>query len=123
MSVNGRHSTEYLEYLQSPHWKQLRQECLEFAGFTCERCRKVSGELHVHHLTYEHLWDEWEDDLQVLCPDCHKTADKERETKSSEDRREKAIETFGRKKYGQYWDEDRSYEEVEEAFDEWIDSK
>lgn len=44
----------------------------------CERCKKKSRRLEVHHLTYERLGRERDEDLQALCPSCHKKADKER---------------------------------------------
>ena len=55
---------------------------LEQAGYQCEACgiSKFSVTLEVHHLTYENLGHEHMDELQVLCPECHATADEERKT-------------------------------------------
>lgn len=48
------------------------------SGFRCAKCRrKLSDErweymtLDVHHLSYEHLWNERMNELQVLCRACH----------------------------------------------------
>jgi 5-methylcytosine-specific restriction endonuclease McrA len=64
-------------YLRSRHWRAIRREKLEKAGYRCERCRLplfVKEErlvMDVHHLTYERLFHERLDDLQVLCRHCH----------------------------------------------------
>jgi len=36
--------------------------------------RRHFRNLEVHHLTYDRLGDERMDDLEVLCPDCHRKA-------------------------------------------------
>lgn len=60
----------YYEYLNSEHWKKLRQEKLETYP-KCLKCGKTTG-LQVHHMTYDRLGDEKLDDLKVLCGFCHK---------------------------------------------------
>ena len=77
---------EYASYLQSSHWQQRRRIAIEHSGPTCERCGfprwlsqiAYSQDLHVHHLSYENLGAEPEEDLSVLCVRCHE------------------VETFGR---------------------------
>jgi hypothetical protein len=78
---------EYARYLQSRHWRRTRARALAKAGYQCThmfatfddynhpfsvvyRCTNRKH-LHVHHLTYETLWEEREADLAVLCRDCH----------------------------------------------------
>lgn len=61
---------DYQAYLQSEAWRIRRKWKLERAGFRCQVCNS-DGELHVHHRTYERIGDEREDDLTVLCADCH----------------------------------------------------
>lgn len=69
----------YVEYLESEHWRQLRQRKLESVNHRCERCGAYSkraptgvlGGLDVHHLTYERLRNEPLEDLEVLCVRCH----------------------------------------------------
>lgn len=78
------------EYLQSDRWKQLRRRAFQRAGGYCARCHRHETEmrrieiidpergtvesgatLNVHHLTYDRLGHEREDDLIVLCRECH----------------------------------------------------
>jgi len=67
---------KYEIYLSSPTWakkkniKMLEQNC------TCEICGYYINDepgipMDVHHKTYERLFDEELDDLQVLCRNCH----------------------------------------------------
>lgn len=61
---------KYANYLQSKHWKGVRQTALERAENRCQLCNK-KGKLHVHHRTYENLGQEKDSDLIVLCGSCH----------------------------------------------------
>lgn len=61
---------EYREYLASPHWHYTRRVALERAGHRCQACG-TTHKLHVHHRSYQHLGDEHDDDLRVLCRTCH----------------------------------------------------
>lgn len=61
---------EYAEYLQTPEWRSKRQWALERAGNRCQVCN-CTGEMHVHHRTYENLGHEQPGDLTVLCRACH----------------------------------------------------
>ena len=60
----------YPEYLQTPHWCQMRRRALWLAHYCCQRCR-ARHDLNVHHLTYERRGCEDDDDLEVLCRSCH----------------------------------------------------
>lgn len=66
----------YREYLASDHWRERRALALKTAGYKCSRCGKHGGRggagLQVHHLSYERLGSERHDDLEVLCPYCHR---------------------------------------------------
>lgn len=56
-------------YLNSNHWKSIRDEKLEQV-YCCELCgSKLS--LDVHHKNYRNLYDVRMSDLQVLCRLCH----------------------------------------------------
>jgi len=68
----------YGEYLRTPEWQQARRAKLNQVGNQCRRC---GGErnLHVHHLTYDHLGHEWLDELAVLCRMCHQQTHWERD--------------------------------------------
>jgi hypothetical protein len=69
------------KYLFSPHWRQFRESVLKaqrerLGRNICERCskganEKAASDLHVHHLTYEHLGEERMEDIEILCASCH----------------------------------------------------
>lgn len=63
--------TRYRAYIQTSEWRTRRNRVLKLTGFRCERCG-AKRELQVHHKTYERLGREPDDDLEVLCPDCHR---------------------------------------------------
>lgn len=54
-----------------------RQKYLEKHGTQCELCGAqaefISGPVQVHHLTYERLGAELDDDLVAACEQCHRT--------------------------------------------------
>lgn len=79
----SRPNSIYRRYLFSEKWKQKRQLVFDRARKNantdnkfgiCERCGYKPWKkcLQVHHLTYEHLFDEPLEDLILLCPKCHK---------------------------------------------------
>ena len=61
----------YLAYLNSPAWRATRNRALHLAGWRCQRCGG-KRDLQVHHLTYDRLGAEWDQDLEVLCDGCHR---------------------------------------------------
>jgi hypothetical protein len=64
------HKEKYHEYLRSEEWYALRKRKIKEAGGRCQMCSK--GEpLHVHHRTYDNIFNEKLEDLIVLCKDCH----------------------------------------------------
>jgi 5-methylcytosine-specific restriction endonuclease McrA len=80
------------EYLQSPVWKQKRQEALAHYGCVCNRCHEYGTD--VHHKTYERVGGEERlEDLEVLCRACHEAHHRvERTTqKPKEGKRRKVI--------------------------------
>lgn len=60
----------YEHYLRTAHWRSIRNRALKLAGYQCERCH-VGRDLQVHHLTYDRLGAEQDDDLEVVCRGCH----------------------------------------------------
>lgn len=60
----------YGEYLRGPQWAARRRLVLARCKGTCEGCgiRKAD---EVHHLTYEHVFDEFLFELVGLCAACH----------------------------------------------------
>lgn len=61
----------YDEYLETPHWQEVRGRALARAGHACAIC-PATTRLEVHHRTYERLGAEADVDLVVLCRDCHR---------------------------------------------------
>jgi hypothetical protein len=104
------------EYYQSEEWDLKRLFALHRAQNSCDRCGS-KGPLQIHHITYDRLYHERPEDLEVLCIKCHKKADREREYNSWH---EGAFETYMMKKYGENWD---YFEGCEEEFDDWLESK
>lgn len=60
----------YRDYLQSNHWKETRARALQRANYKCEKC-SYTEQLQVHHLNYNNLWHEHDEDLLVVCRKCH----------------------------------------------------
>lgn len=65
-------SAEYLNYLESPQWRYLRERVKARDGYVCQDCG-TNRSLHVHHLTYERIFREPLSDLITVCDDCHRT--------------------------------------------------
>jgi len=61
----------YEEYLKSQHWINTRNKALVRAKYKCQLCGEKEKALHVHHNTYENKGNEKDEDLIVLCEDCH----------------------------------------------------
>jgi len=63
-------SMGYDEYLNTPHWKQVRNRTLAHWGHRCCVCYRDKA-LHVHHRTYRRKGAEYLTDCIVLCKECH----------------------------------------------------
>ena len=61
--------SDYSKYLKSDEWCEKRDKILKERK-VCELCEDAEN-LHVHHLTYENLHNEKEEDLILLCKSCH----------------------------------------------------
>ncbi len=60
---------QYLDYLASPEWRELRRRVLEMAD-GCTVCTSMNA-LDVHHRSYARFGHEELADLIVLCRECH----------------------------------------------------
>lgn len=60
----------YREYLKTPWWFARRNQALRDVGYRCVVCES-KRQLQVHHITYENLGCEENDDLAVVCRGCH----------------------------------------------------
>jgi hypothetical protein len=110
-----RHTKQYLDYIQSDEWRMRKAIIIEERGYACEECGCTDEHLQLHHLTYDRLGAELDEDLQLLCHDCHEIAD---EVRVGETIYERAKATYIEKKY----DGDPP-EDIDEEFDEWLERK
>jgi len=72
-SITDYSKMNYLEYLKTPKWKNIKNKIRSRAKNKCEKCGS-NKELHTHHLTYERRGNELLSDLICLCKDCHEAA-------------------------------------------------
>jgi hypothetical protein len=70
MDLTPEIRTRYRAYLLTDAWRSRRNRALKAAFFRCQKCSSKRG-LEVHHRTYERLGAERDEDLEVLCRDCH----------------------------------------------------
>lgn len=77
---------EYLAYIQSPRWMKKRARRLCFDQHKCCYC-KGSVRLQVHHLHYDHLFNETMWDLITLCFQCHEELHRDEESRERIERR------------------------------------
>lgn len=63
-------SMPYARYLKTTHWQILRKRALANADHRCFYCGKTER-LEVHHLSYRRRGCEFDEDLIVLCGECH----------------------------------------------------
>lgn len=61
---------DYQQYLQSTAWKHKCDNAKTRAYNRCQICNS-QDRLEVHHRTYERLGFERNEDLTVLCHECH----------------------------------------------------
>ncbi len=61
----------YNLYLNSDQWLKFRRRILKERGNRCEECSSTEKPLHLHHLTYKRLGNEYPADVKVLCLACH----------------------------------------------------
>jgi len=120
---------KYEQYINSPQWKQTRADALKRAGYKCQVCGapQASKSLEVHHVTYDRLGTELPTDLRVLCKDCHKKADQERELQGQY-RGQMALyrarmDGWARKVFGDNWQDWQDYDYVRDRFESWLERR
>ena len=75
--VKHRDKHKFIPYdkqLQDNRWKEFREKILDIRGRKCEMCGGVHN-LQVHHRKYInglYAWEYSQDELIVLCRNCHK---------------------------------------------------
>ena len=61
---------KYPEYLETPQWKDLREQAMYRADNKCEFCRRTGHA--VHHVKYPKVFkDDHLDNLVMVCRRCH----------------------------------------------------
>lgn len=70
----------YADYIRSPEWRVKATIMKARANWQCQNCGRAASDatLDVHHLTYERLGYERQDDLLVLCRSCHERYEREK---------------------------------------------
>jgi len=70
MSYPSRRQRWYREkYLPSEHWTETSRRVRGERPW-CEVCQDARSQ-NVHHLSYDRLWRERDEDLQAICRPCH----------------------------------------------------
>jgi 5-methylcytosine-specific restriction endonuclease McrA len=65
-------SREKTEYRKSRHWRERRAAVIERDGKRCAFCVcKITGKVHVHHVTEDDYCADGIENLVVMCPACH----------------------------------------------------
>ena len=77
-AVRHSGSDDYNRHIGSTDWERLKREIIKQRGNRCERCGDVSAYLELHHKHYHSLGIEQPEDVELLCPKCHKGADEAR---------------------------------------------
>ena len=124
MTAMNERSPEYVAYLKSKAWKQLRDRLVS-GTYRCQGCGKLKlpSQLQVHHLTYDNLGREKRGDLAVLCADCHKLADQLRAQRSEDSMYDRRLTGWAEKVYGEDWADSPGWLEASEAFDDWLERR
>lgn len=115
------HSAMYEEVLSSDEWRSRRARRIAANRARCEWCGWMADRLELHHKTYERLGREREEDLELLCPDCHEKADAERAQRTRERNYWARVEGFADAKYGEGWEDWLDPEDVAADFDGWAE--
>ena len=78
---------DYDAYLKTDEWLKLRRQVLNRAGQNCEGCG-VKLPTEVHHLTNDHVGNEFLFELVAVCQDCHQRLHPQTEGKEVKSRRD-----------------------------------
>jgi len=62
---------EYTTYLQSEHWISFKKNLKVLRFFSCEICNSTK-KINIHHRSYERMYNENTNDVDILCSECHK---------------------------------------------------
>ena len=62
---------DYRKYINSATWDRRRKRAIEDANNRCQLCG-TADRVQVHHLSYDNLGNERQEDLLVVCRECHR---------------------------------------------------
>ena len=68
---------DYKEYLKSKHWIEFRKKILKVRT-RCQSCGESYARFNIHHKHYNSLGREKNEDVLVLCEECHHENHKKR---------------------------------------------
>jgi 5-methylcytosine-specific restriction endonuclease McrA len=119
-----RRTAYYFDVLASERWLLLKRRLLAERGYRCQHCAVTGVGLDLHHVTYDRLGCERDDDLLVLCRPCHKRADRARRKAARERlapaRYQARVHGWACKVYGPEWQRFHDHAVVAHAFDAWL---
>ncbi len=67
---HANYGDRYRVWLGTMQWQRRREHAIARAEYRCTNCGSTER-LVVHHDSYDHVGDEWPEDLRVLCWSCH----------------------------------------------------
>jgi 5-methylcytosine-specific restriction endonuclease McrA len=73
---DSKSQKEYEAYLQSPQWRAVRAKVMKRADGLCEGCGALRP-TQVHHLSYDHKFNEFLFELVAVCDQCHERLHRE----------------------------------------------
>ena len=118
-----KHSKKYTDYINSLAWKTARCKFISNAEYTCQRCGADDDDLvlEVHHLHYRTLGNERDEDVMVLCQECHKIEDLKRSTRTYMRRWNARLDAWAKKRYGDYWHDVYTRDDLADEFEEFLE--
>ena len=66
--------SNYQDYLETDEWKEKVKEAGKEANYECQLCfQNVRGRGggRLHHIEYDNLFNEQEEDMIFICAECH----------------------------------------------------
>lgn len=88
----------------------------------CNNCGTKKN-LQGHHRNYQNLGNESDDDLGVLCKECHPAADAARKKRNEKVYEWKRLDGWAMKVYGKHWPETHSLGFVMTKYASWLKNK
>ena len=63
-------ANSYEEYLKTNHWKSIKNRLFYGNKLICSHCKTRYG-ISIHHITYDNIGNESDNDIVPLCFNCH----------------------------------------------------